>query len=147
MLTQATACFDCGMLGHQSSLCPSLPFSSNAPSRPQPLFSSCPQLLDRRGRKIELIHNRPICNNFNEGICSFSPCNFLHICSFCRDAHPKFICPPRSSLPRTRQGLKNLFPVISRLLLMFQNWPSSYNPTQIALSLISSSLASLKVFS
>ncbi|KAK7901618.1 hypothetical protein WMY93_018387 [Mugilogobius chulae] len=104
MLTQATPCTLCGSVGHSRSLCPSLPFQPDSVSEPGPprgaatVFPSPLSAVDRHGRKIELYNDTPICNNFNESLCTYSNCRFLHVCSTCNDAHPKSVCPRRSSL-------------------------------------------------
>ncbi|XP_023200297.1 serine/arginine repetitive matrix protein 1-like [Xiphophorus maculatus] len=107
MLTQSTLCFQCGSIGHQSAFCPSLPFkpSTSAASLPQPLLSTGQQ--DRYGRKVQVFNNMPVCNNFNESVCAFPNCAFLHVCSLCRDAHPKSVCPRRPFPTRSRRGSRN----------------------------------------
>lgn len=107
MLTQSTACFQCGSVGHQSVFCPSIPFKHipTAVAPPQPLLTSMP--LDRHGRKVQVFHNMPICNNFNENVCAFPNCAFLHICSLCRDAHPKSVCPRRPFPGRNKRDSRN----------------------------------------
>ncbi|XP_027855686.1 formin-like protein 7 isoform X1 [Xiphophorus couchianus] len=107
MLTQAVSCHLCGISGHLSAFCPSLPFKPGPPAAASP-----PSLLkipsqDRHGRQVQVHNNMPICNNFNEGVCSFPKCAFLHICSFCRDAHPKSVCPRRTFPSRNRRGFRN----------------------------------------
>ena len=90
---QALTCSTCGAAGHYSSLCPQLPFLPLPPPLDPP---PPPRLLtDAQGRKVELFNNRPICNNFNENVCTYSTCNFLHVYSACKDVHPKSVCSRR----------------------------------------------------
>ncbi len=76
-----------GNLCHSDSLCPQLPFSP----APQPNICVPLSITDI---KVELFNNVPICNNFNENICTYPSCFFLHICSACKDVHPPSVCPP-----------------------------------------------------
>lgn len=107
LITQSILCFQCGAAGHQSTFCPSLPFKHNLSTAPplQPLMNFGP--LDRYGKKMQVPNNMPVCNNFNESVCSFPNCAFLHICSLCRDAHPKSVCPRRPFPNRSRRGSRN----------------------------------------
>ncbi len=94
--SQAVSCHTCGNVGHSDSLCPQLPFLPPAPQSQPALFHNPPpprSMTDSRGRKVELFNNIPICNNFNENVCTYPNCIFLHICSACKDAHPRSVCP------------------------------------------------------
>ncbi|XP_018549880.1 uncharacterized protein LOC108895509 [Lates calcarifer] len=57
----------------------------------------------------------PICNNFNENVCTYPSCMFLHICSTCKEAHPRSVCPRRVILARSPAGdlakLKNFLSI------------------------------------
>ena len=91
---QVIPCNSCGAPGHLSPFCPSVPLSAfRAPSAFQTLN-------DREGRQVQRWQEKQICNNFNENVCTYSACNFLHICSFCKDSHPRSVCPRRSSRPK-----------------------------------------------
>ena len=109
--SQAVTCHTCGNIGHYESLCPRLPFLPPAtppatlglPSNPPATGTAT----DSRGRKVEIFNNKPICNNFNENICTYPNCVFLHVCSACKDAHPRSVCPRRlipARLARARQA-------------------------------------------
>ncbi|KAM3591216.1 uncharacterized protein V6R79_024713 [Siganus canaliculatus] len=85
--SQMISCHACGTSGRTAPLCPSVPF--NPPSiKPS-------QSTDRQDRQVSIFNNTPICNNFNENICTFPTCHFLHICIFCKDAHPRSVSPRR----------------------------------------------------
>ena len=107
---QALACNNCGDLGHSAPLCPRVPFQfpSQANTQatqpavataPSPNQSSAPRL-DKMGRQVHMFNNKPVCNNFNYNVCAFPNCHFLHVCSSCGEAHPRFICPRMPSRPR-----------------------------------------------
>lgn len=88
MLTQAVSCHLCGTVGHLSAFCRNYFFNPNCSvCKPaQPLSST--QHLHLHGRKVEVFNNAPICDNFNESVCSFPNYAFLHICNHYKDAHP-----------------------------------------------------------
>ncbi|KAK7891090.1 hypothetical protein WMY93_023053 [Mugilogobius chulae] len=114
MLTQATPCSLCGAVRHSRSLCPALPFQPEPIPKPGPPPPPVP--VDHRGRKIEVFHNTPICNNFNESFCTFLNCLFLHVCSHCKDAHPKSVCPRRLSLTGAgRRGFRRFLVGVSSM--------------------------------
>ena len=109
--SQAVTCRTCGNIGHYESLCPRLPFFPPAPPPVTPALPANPPATgtatDSRGRKVELFNNKPICNNFNEKVCTYPNCIFLHVCSACKDAHPRSVCPRRlipARLARARQA-------------------------------------------
>lgn len=89
---QPLSCSSCGALGHAAPLCPKLPFERNA-AVPSPQAALPARFNDSRGRQVLTFNNKPICNNFNSSVCSYPSCAFLHICSACCEAHPKFVCP------------------------------------------------------
>ena len=91
---QVATCNSCGAQGHLSPFCPSVPLSAfKAPSAFQ-----APN--DRQGRQVQRWREMQICNNFNENVCTYSACSFLHICSFCKDSHPRSVCPRRGGRPK-----------------------------------------------
>ena len=105
---QAVTCNTCGGTGHASALCPTVPFMSSfpAPSAPGAQFSR--RGGDMRGRKVQHVNNQPICINFNENVCSFPNCRYLHICSSCHDAHPRSVCPRRAiRVPARRENRRD----------------------------------------
>lgn len=40
----------------------------------------------------------PICNNFSQNVCTYLNCQFLYICSSCKDAHPQSVPSTSGSL-------------------------------------------------
>lgn len=54
--------------------------------------------------------SRGLCRHFNAGSCKFSPCTFLHACSYCRGRHPAKDCRVADSNSRrgAPQGSKRL---------------------------------------
>lgn len=102
--TQPVTCFTCGFPGHSAPLCPTIPFRpTEREAKTEPGLdhtSSSPYpgsagKIDSRGRKVIKINNQPVCNNFNESVCTYPNCAFHHVCSHCQDAHPKSVCPRR----------------------------------------------------
>ena len=87
---QAVSCAVCGSFSHNSTLCPKSAFQGNTPR----LQASAPA-----GRKSQVPYspgnNTPICINFNENVCTYRNCKYLHICSWCADSHPRSVCPRR----------------------------------------------------
>ncbi|MCP3890951.1 MAG: hypothetical protein GY702_19070 [Desulfobulbaceae bacterium] len=47
-----------------------------------------------------------LCNRYNEGTCTFSPCKFTHLCSICRGVHPAINCKNGPSLASTSAATK-----------------------------------------
>ena len=87
---QAVSCAVCGSFSHNSTLCPKSAFQGNTPR----FQASAPA-----GRKSQVPYspgnNTPICINFNENVCTYRNCKYLHICSWCADSHPRSVCPRR----------------------------------------------------
>ena len=83
-------CNSCGAQGHLSPFCPSVPFSGPR-GFPTPYAGN-----DRQNHQAQYSQDEKICSSFNKNVCSHPYCTFLHICSFCKDAHPKSVCPRRS---------------------------------------------------
>ena len=92
---RSLSCNICGSHAHTAILCPQTAF--NRP--PLPVAVQHPDSVrsstDRQGRPVTYFNGRAICNNFNEGVCSHSNCMFSHVCSQCKDPHPKSVCPRR----------------------------------------------------
>lgn len=61
----------CSAISHQSALCPTLPFAPPFFCRKLAPLCLEGQAFDRRGQKIEVFNNSPLCNNFNEGSAPF----------------------------------------------------------------------------
>ncbi|CAK6980777.1 hypothetical protein EYF80_055417 [Scomber scombrus] len=108
--SQAISCITCGNKGHTEELCPMLPFLPDGERALKCESCSSPfpaqEKTDARGRKVLLYNNQPICNNFNENVCTYPNCIFLHICSNCKDAHPKSVCPQRFRPLQSRRGAR-----------------------------------------
>ncbi|TNN34421.1 hypothetical protein EYF80_055417 [Liparis tanakae] len=114
--TQPVSCFTCGVPGHSAGLCPTIPFrpperETKTDLRPDHgsnfLDPGPEERVDSRGRKVLKINNQPVCNNFNESVCTYHSCAFLHVCSYCQDAHPKSACPRRVRPQQKSRGSKN----------------------------------------
>lgn len=94
------ACIVCSSHGHSASFCSKAHTRDNADAghgikgaSHGPEKSSTQY--DVKGRPISDFNGIPLCNNFNESVCYFSKCKFAHICSTCKEPHPKFVCPRR----------------------------------------------------
>lgn len=96
-------CVICSSHGHSASLCPKT-LASQGPVAVHGADSVSPAY-DIRGRPIIHFNNTRLCNNFNESVCTYSKCIFSHICSFCKEPHPKYVC-PRRFRPATRGNLR-----------------------------------------
>lgn len=94
------SCVICSSHGHSASLCPKT-LASRDPAAVHGADSVSPAF-DVRGRPIIFFNNNRLCNNFNESVCTYPKCIFSHICSFCKEPHPKFVC-PRRFRPATRE--------------------------------------------
>lgn len=105
------ACKVCSSHGHSADLCPRTVFSTPQAPGPRPPTQSQPApdsrkqqpvrpTKDRLGRPILFFNGQAICNNFNEAVCTHSNCVFSHVCSGCRDPHPRSVCPRRFSRSR-----------------------------------------------
>ena len=102
---QAILCSHCGAAGHVASLCPGGVGQPTGPAQSHRGGLRFPVSgVDARGRQVHTSNNNPICNNFNEGVCTYGNCCFLHICSDCRDAHPRSVCPRRPAPRRKPRG-------------------------------------------
>ena len=85
----ALSCSICGAFTHVSDMCPkSASFTTiSAPG------------------KVNYKNPMPLCIKFNEAVCTFPNCKFVHSCSFCGQAHPKSVCPRRAN-PRAKNLAK-----------------------------------------
>lgn len=88
-----SACVLCSSHGHSAAFCPKgfATWESAAIHGSDPAHAA----FDVKGRPIIAFNGTPLCNNFNESVCNYAKCKFSHICSFCRDLHPKSVCPRR----------------------------------------------------
>lgn len=77
-------CSICGSTAHSSALCPKAK-PTNGPKAPPSRKS--PQVTATGPSAT------PLCFNFNENNCRMYNCKYLHMCSYCGDAHPKCVCP------------------------------------------------------
>lgn len=84
------SCSLCGAFTHTVSLCP-----QTANQRPQFMR---PVKIEESREKVNIAPNRevPLCINFNENVCRFANCKFIHACSYCGDGHPRSVCPRRT---------------------------------------------------
>ena len=88
------SCVVCGSFSHLTGLCPlTVPSKAGEPSRDVKPGSSG---MERRSFKRQVANAGsapPVCMYFNEGVCTYPNCRFLHVCSQCSDAHPRSACP------------------------------------------------------
>ena len=109
---RALTCRLCNQVDHSAEVCPRsvLPGGgeSVSESEPRPLLPCPPAAegpcLDSHGREVVVFNDTPICNNFNENVCTFTSCRFSHVCSFCKGPHSKAVCPGRFRPPRGGGG-------------------------------------------
>jgi hypothetical protein len=87
------ACSICSSHGHSAPFCPKA-FTSDTTNAVRGAEKVRP-FHDGRNRSVVDSNGVPVCVNFNESVCSFPNCRFTHICSFCKDPHPKSVCPRR----------------------------------------------------
>ncbi|KAG9277653.1 endothelial lipase [Astyanax mexicanus] len=102
------SCELCGQPSHPVSACSlviSAPVTAPSPAPPSLLSlpfagapSAAPRLTtcssrDSRGRRLYFLGKQAVCNNFNANGCRASSCRFLHICSYCAQAHARPSCP------------------------------------------------------
>ncbi|XP_034546186.1 uncharacterized protein LOC117817554 [Notolabrus celidotus] len=92
------ACTVCGSFSHTTSLCPRTALQRLSTSRPlsrpdAPASSSG----FRPKRQVQTFRGSTphLCMNFNESVCTYPNCRFLHACSWCGDSHPRSVCPRR----------------------------------------------------
>ena len=89
-------CSICGSFNHTVNLCPkTLPINEPL-QKPQANLST----FYSDGQLKKLVRytpgsHVPICNNFNESVCTLRFCKFMHVCSWCGDSHPRSVCPRR----------------------------------------------------
>ena len=111
---QALSCNGCGSFGHLVGLCPKLVSRSAGPSaKPAALGQGRGRFFWRKeselkgagatGASAQAQGHVGVCFNFNEGVCSYPMCRFLHACSFCGEAHPQHSCPRKSRMGRGRK--------------------------------------------
>ncbi len=93
------ACSICGSFSHATSLCPRTALQELASPKFPPLPSQSVGNAVRNSSKRQVPsssgYKTPICINFNENVCTFHNCRFMHVCSWCADSHPWSVCPRR----------------------------------------------------
>ena len=87
---QALSCSICGSFTHTSGFCPRTAAAANVKAE-----NARPSAPSQKSVK-EPTSN--VCIRFNEAVCTYSTCKFMHICSYCSEAHPRAVCPRRSGL-------------------------------------------------
>ncbi len=85
---QALSCSICGSFSHSSNMCPKSVAIVHPPAGPK-----------TDENKVSPFWT-PMCHNFNENVCKFVNCKYIHACSYCGDSHPKSVCPRRTRLVR-----------------------------------------------
>ncbi|KAM4704361.1 uncharacterized protein WCC33_012775 [Rhinophrynus dorsalis] len=97
---RAPVCSRCQSIEHSTNWCPGLSNTTAPQSLPDnqgegQSASPAGNRLDRLGGPIVFFGKSQICNNYNYGGCGFSACRLVHLCSLCKRAHPRSICPQR----------------------------------------------------
>ena len=87
----ALSCAVCGSFAHTAGLCPRAATKSSLQMNARPTGDN----VSKAKVKSAVVKN-PLCILFNEGVCTYANCRFLHVCSNCADAHPRSICPRRA---------------------------------------------------
>ena len=85
---QALSCSICGSFSHSLNMCPKSVAIVHPPAGPK-----------TDEDKVTPFWT-PMCHNFNENVCKFVNCKYIHACSYCGDSHPKSVCPRRTRLVR-----------------------------------------------
>lgn len=98
---RSPVCASCQSSSHTAYWCPNwevpaVPSTSRGSGLMLP-SSGHPAPLDKLGRPIHFLGKSQICNNYNLGVCNFSQCRLLHICTGCFRAHPKSACSLKQS--------------------------------------------------
>ncbi|KAK2849705.1 hypothetical protein Q7C36_008488 [Tachysurus vachellii] len=99
----------CGAFTHTPSLCP---------RSAKPTTSAERLLKANDEEKVKPMIHTPMCYNFNENVCRFPNCKFIHACSYCGDGHPKSVCPRRMRAPskkRKESQRLSTFPNLTKL--------------------------------
>lgn len=92
---RSPVCATCQPSLHTAYWCPNTDLPVPGTSRAFPSTLPAPAQaasFDKLGRPIRYLGKSQICNNFNRGVCNYSPCRLLHACSSCYRAHPKSSC-------------------------------------------------------
>ncbi|XP_030269433.1 uncharacterized protein LOC115579872 [Sparus aurata] len=91
------ACSICGSFSHTTSLCPRTAFQDLSTPKPQPKNPVLNQVNHPPKRQVFFPSGfkTPTCINFNENVCTYPNCKFMHVCSWCGDSHPRSVCPRR----------------------------------------------------
>lgn len=106
------SCSVCDSYSHRTDLCPKASSQGSA-SKPKPSQPAVQHPQTGYGQsantrqQVPYAPNRniPICIQFNENVCTFPKCKYMHICSWCGDSHPKSVC-PRRTRPEPKTGKK-----------------------------------------
>lgn len=92
---QALSCAVCGSFSHTASLCPKTVIQHGQPSQVSQKMAD--KIITKVNPKSKP-WQPPLCINFNENVCRFANCKFIHACSYCGDSHPRSVCPRRTRL-------------------------------------------------
>ncbi|XP_078808793.1 uncharacterized protein LOC144994542 [Oryzias latipes] len=87
-------CSVCGSFSHSTSLCPKTAMRALSITPAQP-SGSAPPFLPRGQVPFRSRSRAPLCHFFNEGVCVYPNCKYMHVCSVCADSHPRSVCPRR----------------------------------------------------
>ena len=90
-------CSVCGLLGHTVNMCPRTEFA--LPVKAEGSGYNASTSGGQAGRRKVWPSSgasTSLCITYNESVCRYANCRFLHACSFCGDAHPRSVCPRRA---------------------------------------------------
>ena len=89
------SCSVCGAFTHTVSLCPQTANEkTQVPRQVKP--EERDQVIKTPSRET------PLCINFNENVCKFANCRYMHACSYCGDGHPRSVCPRRTRFVKNK---------------------------------------------
>ncbi len=101
------SCSICGSFSHTANLCPRTAYETSHGKADQSFKSDIESKVSRvqglpsKGRVLE-VSSMPVCINFNESVCLYLKCKFLHCCAICGDCQGVSVTSPVSTLTCSR---------------------------------------------
>ncbi|KAG1925038.1 proline and serine-rich protein 1-like [Pimephales promelas] len=119
------SCAICRSVNHATTACPQInpsipPGPAQIPIKPtsyvpRPAREDLSSGSIFPSRAPNVVSNRQVCNNFNEGKCQRQRCRFLHICNYCGGAHARVVCPVQKAVNKGEKNYLSTPVNISRL--------------------------------